>query len=67
MTSSKDMLDLISTLEDQGWTHDGYTGSGHHKVREPVENRMVVLPSTPSDWRAMKNAIALLRRYGADV
>ncbi|MCP4307767.1 MAG: hypothetical protein GY788_23420 [bacterium] len=39
---------------------------GHLKVRCP-NGRLVVVPSTPSDTRSIKNTAAHLRRNGADL
>ncbi len=49
-------------LKRQGVEHVDveHTGSGHLKLA--WEDKDVVLPSTPSDWRAPKNAVSTLRK-----
>lgn len=38
-----------------------------HTVLELPDHTRVVLPTTPSDWRALPNSVSLLRRRGLDV
>lgn len=40
------------------------TRSGHWQVFAP--GGIVIVPSTPSDWRGLRNARAELRRAGVD-
>lgn len=56
----KDMLDLVNALVDAGYTVE--LTSKHTKVRGG--NEMVIMPRTPSDPRALRNALAQLRRSG---
>jgi hypothetical protein len=58
----KDMKKLIEALEDQGFEVE-ITAKGHPMV---YRNGVLVttFSGTPSDWRAMKNAIAKARRFG---
>jgi hypothetical protein len=44
----------------KGWTASS-TKNGHIRLTSP-NWQVVILPSTPSDHRALKNARALLRR-----
>lgn len=62
---SKDIRELQATAEAQGWTIT-HTGGGHLKWQSP-EGKVVFSPSTPSDWRSMKNHIAYLRRAGLHI
>ena len=50
----------------QGWTIDR-TGSGHHRWRGPHGKPTVFTPSTPSDPRSFRNALAKLKRAGLDL
>lgn len=61
---NKELKQLIAKLEAQGWTIK--TGGGHIKALAPNKaDGMVTFGSTPSDYRAMKNTVAELRRHGA--
>lgn len=65
-TVNREVKELLRALLEQGWKHEGTSGSGHVKVRSP-EGQAAFLPSSPSDWRSLKNKVAVLRRMGADV
>lgn len=56
----KDMQDLVNALVDAGYTVE--LMSKHAKVRGG--NEMVIMPRTPSDPRALRNALLQLRRSG---
>jgi len=53
------LRDEVGRLLRLGWTDE--TGKKHVKLRSP-DGRLVILPSTPSDTRAWRNAVAKLRR-----
>jgi hypothetical protein len=58
-----DINKLLRELARQGFTYRG-TGSGHYLVWGPDGKVVTTLPASPSDWRSLKNAIAVLRRAG---
>ena len=60
--SSKEIRALAKLAEAQGWTVTR-TRNGHLKWVSP-QGSVVISPSTPSDWRSMKNHLAHLRRAG---
>lgn len=57
------LTELIRELQAQGFT-TRTTKRGHILVYAPDGRMISTLPSTPSDHRSMKNAIATLRRAG---
>ena len=60
----KEIRQLIKELEKQGFRVT-QAGSGHFIAWPPdVEVRPVTIPSTPSDYRSMRNTLADLRRAG---
>lgn len=61
-----DIDHLTGYCISQGWHVDLSRGGNHIKVFSP-DGKMVVLPSTPSDWRSVRNSIADLRRAGLAV
>ena len=62
---SKDIRELKAHAESQGWVVTP-TKNGHLKWVSPA-GAVVISPSTPSDWRSMKNHVAYLRRAGLHV
>lgn len=56
---------LAKKLEAQG-AHIERTGSGHFKVTAPW-GKVVICPSTPSEYRSMRNTMSYLRKAGFDV
>lgn len=60
----KEIKKILRQLDQQGWR---IKDTGKHIKAYPPDRskRMVVLPRTPSDHRALKNAISQLRRSGA--
>lgn len=49
---------------------DGWRAVSHHKhvkMRSPDGSTVVVVPSTPSDWRSVLNWLSQLRRKGVDL
>jgi hypothetical protein len=65
--ASKEIKQLVRKLEQQGWRVE-LGGGGHYKAFPPdVTKPMVTFASTPSDHRALRNIISMLRRSGADL
>lgn len=62
----KRLKELIRIAEAQGW-QVSTTGGGHLRWTGPDDEGPVFTPSTPSDWRALKNATSVLRRHGLRV
>ena len=58
-----DLRSIIKALRDQGFTVEQMR-SGHYRVRDASGIFVTTLPATPSDWRSLKNAEAVLRRAG---
>ena len=58
------MTQFVRELERAGYAVRKTKG-GHWVVR--VAGRNVVMPSSPSDWRSMRNARAELRRAGVEL
>jgi len=54
---------LIEKAWEQGWWCEK-RGTGHVMAYAPDGKGMVLLPSTPSEYRGIKNARSLLRKYG---
>ncbi|MFB8406800.1 hypothetical protein [Streptomyces sp. NPDC055912] len=75
MATTKDMKQLRKRLEGQGFRLK-VTKKNHYQVFAPKEEEtengekeirwtfVTVLPSTPSEYRGMKNSIAELKRAG---
>ena len=61
MSARRDIDDLVRWLREHGYRIEK-TGKGHYKVFAP--NRVVIMPSSPSDWRSVKNTVSDLRRAG---
>jgi predicted RNA binding protein YcfA (HicA-like mRNA interferase family) len=64
VSATKEVKALVRHLRRQGFTVSLTKRSGHYKVRHPESPGMVILPSTPSDARSLRNAVAQLRRIG---
>lgn len=59
-----DLRDLEKAAKDQGW-EVGRTKKGHPKFVPPDRTKKIVVGSgTPSDWRAIMNLLAELKRQG---
>lgn len=56
---------LRRRAEHQGWAV-APTGGGHVRFVAP-DGTVVILATSPSDWRAEKNDTARLRRAGLDI
>lgn len=51
--------DAIAELVESGWTVER---GKHLKLWHPMRYRCIVVSLTPSDWRAQRNIIAMIRR-----
>lgn len=62
MIVSKQLKHYLNSLEKVTWELDNR--SKHPKIRLRWEGgkRFIVLPSTPSDWRGERNALARIKR-----
>lgn len=58
------MSDLLDQLQALSVSYE-LTRNGHYRVNTP--QGPVYMPSTPSDWRAVPNAVSLLRRHGVQI
>lgn len=65
MAGASETNKLIRKIRKAGWTVCK-TKKAHWKVTSP-SGESVVLPSTPSEYRSMRNTRALLRRAGLEV
>lgn len=62
MANKNEFRDLMRAAEKAGWKIE-QGRAGHLKWKSPT-GQMVVSSATPSDSRAIKNHLALMRRYG---
>lgn len=60
MKMPKAQRELHDLLLDAGWSYQGQRG-GHHKYRHP-DGRSTILACSPSDYRALANSRARVRR-----
>lgn len=59
---SNEVKELLKKLEEQGFIVEK-TKKNHYKVFK--DKRLVAtLPCTPSDWRSLRNCIAVLKKAG---
>jgi len=58
-----DLKRVLRALVEQGWRIEQSRG-GHWKCYPPRGRYLVVVSGTPSDRRAVRNAVATLRRHG---
>lgn len=63
MASRKDIKQLIARVEEFGWTATRLR-NGHWRIRKADGTYVTTLPSTPSDARGFRNALAELRERG---
>ena len=56
----KRLLPLLQYAQGNGWSVV-YTNGGHLRFTKP-ERPIIHTSKTPSDWRAVRNALALLAR-----
>lgn len=57
---SKSMLPLLQYAQGNGWKV-ALTNGGHLRFTKP-ERPIIHTSSTPSDWRAVRNALAMLAK-----
>lgn len=57
----KELEVWVRAAMDCGWTLEN--GGKHPKLRKKG-HRPLALPSSPGDWRSMKNTIAQMKRMG---
>lgn len=57
---------FLRRLRKNGWKMET-TGGGHVKARPPGGGRFVIMASTPSDRRAIKNITAMIHRMGYEL
>jgi predicted RNA binding protein YcfA (HicA-like mRNA interferase family) len=62
MSLRKEMQQIVKVARAQGWEVTP-TRNGHLRFRSP-DGAMIFGPSTPSEYRGVKNKIADLRRAG---
>lgn len=63
---NKDLAQRVRALEQKGWTKTLKPG-GHIQLRDPLGKALIHTGSTPSDWRALKNLDAHIKRVeGSD-
>lgn len=60
--TAKEVKKLVKALEAQGF--EVKIGKTNHPKVYRDGKLITTLPSTPSDWRSLKNALALLKRAG---
>ncbi|WAB09248.1 HicA-like toxin [Gordonia phage LittleMunchkin] len=66
MASNKEIKDLIKQVQAAGAEVRTTKRNPHYKVY--LGGRLIgTIPSTPSDWRGIKNSRAQLRRNGLDI
>jgi hypothetical protein len=58
-----DLRKVLKAAREQGWRIESGR-KGQLKLYAPDGVNIVTLHQTPSDRRALKNAIAIMRRYG---
>ena len=58
---SKEAREIIVLAREIGWTHQGFSGSGH-PVLVHENGARVTIAATPSDRRNRANALAALER-----
>ena len=57
--------ELVRMAENQGWCVSLQKRNAHFRFVPPNKAAsIVVLPSTPSDYRGQRNSLALLKRSG---
>lgn len=68
MGKSDDLNKLLDHARDRGWRIEGGNTGGkkqrHWKCLSPDGKTIVVIPSSASDYRSLKNARAALKRAG---
>ena len=59
----KEIRELLREAQRQGWRIEP-TKRGHYKAWPPQGGPPVTISGTPSDWRSIRNVVALMRRLG---
>lgn len=62
LVRDKNIRKLIEALTEQGWTFVRLSSSKHPIMRWPETGGQMTLPSTPSDHRALLNAVSTARK-----
>lgn len=60
--SSKELRVLFSKATEQGWKIE-FTKKSHFKMFAP-DGQLMFCPSTPSDFRSLRNVLAEMKRHG---
>lgn len=63
MSLKQDLRDVVDHAVRHGWTQTRTRG-GHLRLTPPDGGRVLFSPSTPSDYRGIRNLAAQLRRAG---
>lgn len=64
MSLTRDMQELMGRVKRTPGYTVSLTKGGHWQVRDLNDRLLVVAPSTPSDWRGVKNTVSDLRKAG---
>ncbi|QWS68240.1 HicA-like toxin [Gordonia phage VanLee] len=67
MSSQSDVRELIKRAERNGWVCQGLTRNSHYRLRFPPTGDLVIVASTPSNRRGLRNAEALMKRISGRV
>ncbi len=59
---NKVLREFMRDEKEHGWTLVGRAGSGHFIAQHQITGTKVFLPSTPSDYRTMRNCRAKMRQ-----
>lgn len=59
---SKALREFMRDEEEHGWVLVGRAGSGHYIAQHQATGAKVFLPSTPSDYRTLRNCRAKMRQ-----
>ena len=60
--SSKELRILFAKAKKQGWQIE-FTKKCHFKMLAP-DGKVMFCPSTPSDFRSLRNVLAEMKRHG---
>ena len=64
MSKKKDTEEVVRALREQGWRVER-TAKGHYMAYPPDKTKgQVTFGGTPSDRRALNNALSLLKKRG---
>ncbi len=59
-SADKEIHNLVSKLVKQGWLF--FWGSKHGRLRHPLKRVTLTVPSTPGDYRSVRNFHSDIRR-----